>query len=90
MIRYGYYNHNCIVLRAMDDIILKQQLKGREFAQSRFGMCKYGPFVPRRCENNCVLLRKLRGRSMNSKTAEYPRFRLFTPNPPAFFAWGVR
>ena len=27
----------------------------------------------------------LRGRSMNSKSAAYPRFRLFTPNPPDFF-----
>ena len=26
---------------------------------------------------------------MNSKSARYPRFRLFTPNPPAFFYLGV-
>ena len=28
---------------------------------------------------------KFRVRSMNSKPAGYPRFRLFTPNPPDFF-----
>ena len=33
--------------------------------------------------------RTLRGRSMNSKSAGYPRFRLFTPNPPVFFR-GIR
>ena len=35
-------------------------------------------------------VRLLRGRSMNSKAAGYPRFRLFNPNPPDFFYWGVR
>ena len=33
---------------------------------------------------------ELRVRSMDSKTAGYPRFRLFTPNPPGFFLGGVR
>ena len=31
---------------------------------------------------------ELRVRSMDSKTAGYPRFRLFTPNPPDFFLMG--
>ena len=30
---------------------------------------------------------EISGRSMNSKSAGYPRFRLFTPNPPYFFLW---
>ena len=30
----------------------------------------------------------IRVRSMDSKTAGYPRFRLFTPNPPDFFLMG--
>ena len=37
-----------------------------------------------------IVCSSIRGRSMNSKSAGNHRFRLFTPNPPDFFPWGVR
>ena len=49
------------------------------------------PYLPARENNWHGILRRrqrLRGRSMNSKSAGYPRFRLFTPNPPDYFFLG--
>ena len=58
--------------------VIKNDLRKRDFFHLRFfEFLEKGPFN-----------RELRGRSMNSKSAGYPRFRLFTPNPPDFFPLG--